>query len=87
MMVKLIEIPPKRVEIHKYKSSSTYIHVYDCLECGEHEIRPERRRIKRHSGKYIFCVHKGVPFKSAYNHLKDGVLLLDKLRNGKFKYE
>lgn len=75
-MIDISVTPPKRIE----KVGTSRVYIFDCFECKKHEIRPEEKYLKKHSGKCRFCVHKGIPYKSSYNHLKDGVARTNKRR-------
>lgn len=57
----------------KYKTTSSHVYTFICTECGDHETKVERKLLKSATGRCRFCAHKGIPFKSSYNHLKDGV--------------
>jgi hypothetical protein len=74
----------KRIE--KIKQSQGYyrVYVFDCINCKINEIRSSKTYLKSHSGKCIYCTHKGTPFKSSFNHLKDSVARTNQKRK-KFK--
>ena len=78
-MISLTKIP-KRIDTRKSASSSRKVYIYDCIECGANEIQCEQKYLIKHSGKCIYCVHKGVPFQSSYKHMKDGVVRNNKRR-------
>lgn len=62
-----------KVEKVKYAASSRTVYTFICIECKKNTIRAETKYLSKHSGKCKYCAHKGTPYKSSYNHLKDGV--------------
>lgn len=76
-MIDLSLHKPKRIEKIKYRQ----VYVFDCFQCLNHEIRPEKKHLKTHKGLCRYCTHKGIPYKSSYNHLKDGINRTNKKRS------
>ena len=71
----LIKIPQKK--------GVRFVYIAKCIDCNKNEIRCERKYLNKHSGKCRYCVHKGIPYQSAYNHLKDSVKRTNKKRKRK----
>lgn len=70
-----------------HKGGSRLVHTFLCSCCKVNTIKSENKYLKNHSGKCIYCTHKGVPYKSSYNHLRDGVLRTNKKRKKQKEFE
>ena len=67
-----------KIEKKKYGTSYTTIYTFICSECNIQTIKSEKKYLNKHSGKCRFCIHKGTPHLSTYNHFKDGVIRTNK---------
>lgn len=75
-----------KIERIRYKSSTRLVYYYKCNNCFN-MIKPERKYLNKHSGLCRFCVHKGTPYLSSYNHLKEGISRTNKKRKKQKSFE
>jgi hypothetical protein len=67
-------------EVVKYKTSTSHVFYFYCSDCKINTLKCERKNLKKSTGLCRFCAHKGIPFRSAYNHLKDNIKRTNKKR-------
>lgn len=73
----------KRLEKH----SGHNVAIFDCLKCGENEIKVRPTQIENNTGLCHKCAIRKRPHEQRYNHFKDSVLRTNKRRNREICFE